>query len=452
MQKHKKLLIAKMAVVLSVIPALIYARSQGPDPRNTGAPGDKTCAQASCHIGTPNTGGGNVKITFAGGASYTPGTKQRIMVTVTDSTARIYGFQMSARLASNPINGQAGTFTPVDASTFVLCDDGSERDALPGKVCKSSFPVEFIEHTLANSTNVFNYDWTPPATNVGNITLYAAGNGANANGREDSGDKIYTSSLELTPATTSAAKPAIRAAQPVLQAFSGTAGVSAGTWLEIYGSDLSATTREWAGADFSGNTAPTQLEGVKVNINGKPAFVRYVSPTQINVQAPEDTATGPINVEVVNAGGTSDPVIVQKAKVSPALLTTPSFNVGGRQYVAALFPDFATFVGKTNLIAGVPFRPAKPGDTIIIFAVGCGATTPASPAGQFFGDARPLASPVVVSFGQTIAQSSAFLAANAVGLCQFNVVVPNVADGDISIDATVDGTATGQTLFTTVQK
>jgi uncharacterized membrane protein YGL010W len=50
------------------------------------------------------------------------------------------------------------------------------------------------------------------------------------------------------------------------------------------------------------------------------------------------------------------------------------------------------------------------------------------------------------------AQAQGFLAAGAVGLCQFNVTVPNVSDGDIRIDATVDGTATGQTLYTTVQR
>ena len=376
-------------------------------------------------------------------------------VTVSDSTARVFGFQFTARQKGSDDykSGAAGSLAPLDASTFVLCDDGSERDGLPGKVCKAQFPVEFIEHHLQPSTTgVFTFDWTPPATDVGIVRFYAAGNAANGNG-QPTGDKIYTTMLELTPAEAAAPqKPAIRAAQPVLQAFSGAPGLSAGTWLEIYGTNLSTTTREWAGSDFQGNQAPTQLEDVKVNINNKAAFVRYISPTQINVQAPDDDSTGPVRVEVVNANGTSDPAIVTKSKVSPALLTTPSFNVGGKQYLAALFPDFVTFVGRSGLIAGVPFRPAKPGETIIVFAVGCGATTPASPAGQFFSDARPLASPVQVQFGGTVAAASAFLAANSVGLCQFNVTVPDVADGDIRFDATVDGAATGQTLFTTIQR
>src|SRR5262249_8785234 len=150
----------------------------------------------------------------------------------------------------------------------------------------------------------------------------------------------------------------------------------------IYGTNLSSATREWAGTDFTGTKAPTSLEGVRVKIAGKDAFVRYVSPTQVNVQAPDDIGTGNgIAVELTNSAGTSN-TTVTAAVVSPALLTTPSFLVGGRQYVAALFTDFQTFVGRANLIAGVPFRPAKAGDTIVVYAVGCGATSPASPAGE----------------------------------------------------------------------
>jgi hypothetical protein len=86
---------------------------------------------------------------------------------------------------------------------------------------------------------------------VGNIRIYVAGNSANGNG-QNTGDRIFTANYTLTPATAQAARPAIRAEQPVLQAFSGTAGVSSGTWIEIYGTNLSPTTRV-GGNDFSGN-------------------------------------------------------------------------------------------------------------------------------------------------------------------------------------------------------
>ena len=243
--------------------------------------------------------------------------------------------------------------------------------------------------------------------------------------------------------------PKIRTDQPpVLQSFSDKAALSPGTWLQIFGSNFSTVTREWAGSDFTGSKAPTSLEGVRVKVAGKDAFVRFVSPGQVNVQAPDDIGTGSgVTVELTNAGGTSSTTMTA-AKVSPALLTTPNFLVGGRQYVAALYPDFTTFVGRVNLIPGVAFRPAKVGDTIIIFAVGCGATNPTSPAGVIAPSPRPLAAPITVRFGQTAATAQAFV--GGVGLCQFNVTVPTVAAGDIAIEASVDGVATGQNLFTTI--
>ncbi|MBI4873823.1 MAG: hypothetical protein HY822_04225 [Acidobacteria bacterium] len=447
MIRQRKIVVAKCAAVLSVVPALIYAYSGGPPARHTGAPGDTVCTE--CHVGAANPSGGKVEIAFPGGMTYMPGAKQRLTVTVTDSPARtVNGFQVSARLASNERNAQAGTFTPLDATTQAICEDDSAK---PSTGCRATAPLEFIEHTPSgNRTNTWTFEWTPPATDAGNVRFYVAGNSANGNG-QNSGDRIFTANYTLTPAGSAAPRPAIRAAQPVLQAFSGTPGLSSGTWLEIYGTNLSPATREWGGNDFSGNRAPTQLDGVGVNVNGKPAFVRYISPTQINVQAPDDEAVGPVRIEVAGPNGTSDAVSMQKSKVSPAVLTTPLFNVGGRQYAAALHPDFQTFVGSPNLIAGVAFRPARPGDTIILFAVGCGATNPATPAGQFFNEARPLALPYQVTFGSAVAQVQGFLAAGAVGLCQFNVTVPNVAAGDSRIDVAIDGVATGQTLYTTVQ-
>ena len=56
--------------------------------------------------------------------------------------------------------------------------------------------------------------------------------------------------------------------------------IQAGSWISIYGTSLAGGTESWNG-DF-----PTSLAGVSVTINGKPAYLSYVSPTQINVQAP----------------------------------------------------------------------------------------------------------------------------------------------------------------------
>src|SRR5271157_4156958 len=75
---------------------------------------------------------------------------------------------------------------------------------------------------------------------------------------------------------------------------SGAAAIESGSWVSIYGSGLAATTRNWQASDFSGNNLPTTLDGVSVQINGKKAAICYVSPGQLNVQAPTDTASGTV--------------------------------------------------------------------------------------------------------------------------------------------------------------
>jgi len=64
--------------------------------------------------------------------------------------------------------------------------------------------------------------------------------------------------------------------------------IQSGSWVAIYGTDLTIFTRDWTGA-ITGDRLPTALSGVKVTIDGKPAAVYYISPTHINVQAPNAT-------------------------------------------------------------------------------------------------------------------------------------------------------------------
>jgi uncharacterized protein (TIGR03437 family) len=409
-----------------------------------------------CHAGPGNpTRGSGVEIEFPEGLQYTPGVKQRWTIRVTGAQGAVYGFQASARLASNERSGQAGAFTPVDATTQVLCQDNRPKT---GSGCRAETPVEFAGHTLAGQGNTFVVEWTPPASDVGNVRVYVAGNAGNGNGQPDPGDRIFLNNYTLTPAAGQEPlpPPQIAAGTSVLQAFSGRQGLSSGTYIEIYGSNFTRNTRTWAGSDFTNNgtQAPTELDGVKVSVNGKPAFVYFISPGQINVQTPDDDALGNVNLEVETASGKSNAAVVNKTRVSPALLAPAVFNVGGRQYVVAQFQDFQTYVGRPGLISGVNFRPARPGEVITIFAVGCGPTNPASPAGQVVSGLRTISSPLQVTFGSTVAQAQGFMAPGAVGLCQLNITVPNVtgdSSGDIRIDATVDNVPTGQTLFTTVQ-
>lgn len=232
--------------------------------------------------------------------------------------------------------------------------------------------------------------------------------------------------------------------------FGGGAVIATGTWIEIYGERLSGSAREWAGGDFSGSNAPTMIDGVRVKVNGRDAFVRFVSPGQINAQVPDGIGVGNVNVQVIAPAGTSNSFALTAAARTPALLAPLSFRDGGRQYAGALFAD-GSFVGRPGLLPGVAFRPAKAGDRLILYGVGFGAVNPVNAAGAITTQANALPR-VEVKMGNTSAAVEyAGLAGGFVGLYQLNVVVPMGLNGDVALTVSVDGVGLTQTLFLTVE-
>jgi uncharacterized protein (TIGR03437 family) len=246
----------------------------------------------------------------------------------------------------------------------------------------------------------------------------------------------------------SSAGPALPTIQSAMPSFMGSAGFSSNMYMDIYGANFTDHSRTKTSSDFSGSTAPTQLDGVSVTVDGKAAFVNFISPGQININLPADTATGQVPVQVKSGNQLSNTVMVTLAAASPALWTTPQFLVNGKQYVVALTPNFSSYIGHPNMVAGLSFTLPKAGDTVTIFALGCGPTTPATPAGVIPSQGSPLTLPYQVSIGGTTAKvSSAGSVPGTLGLYQFNIVIPAVAAGDQSIQLTVNGVANAQNLF-----
>lgn len=224
-----------------------------------------------------------------------------------------------------------------------------------------------------------------------------------------------------------------------------------GSWIEIYGANLATATRPWGTADFTGDESPTSLSGTSVTINGQPAYVAYISPAQVNVQVPSGVSTGIQYLTLKGPGGTSPIYQVVITQLAPGLDAPASFNIGGTQYVAALFGD-GTYVLPTGSIPGVTSRPAKPGDTITLYGVGFGPVTPAVPAGQIAQGLTTLAN-FSISIGGTAATVTyAGLAPQFVGLYQFDVTVPQVTAGNsVPVTFTLNGTSGTQTLYTSIQ-
>jgi uncharacterized protein (TIGR03437 family) len=237
-------------------------------------------------------------------------------------------------------------------------------------------------------------------------------------------------------------------------AFGGFSSVAPGSWVEIYGSNLAPATQGWTGSDFIGNNAPTMLNGVSVSIGGQAAFVDYISATQVNAQLPSNIATGgPLQLTVTNANGTSVPVNITVNTTEPGLLAPASFLIGANQYVVAQHSD-GTYVLPVGAISGVASSPAKPGEILVIYGVGFGSVTPNIPAGEIATETNQLSTSFEVLFGKTPAKLPYFgLAPNFVGLYQFNVTVPAVANSNLTpLTFNLGGVAGTQTLYTAVQQ
>lgn len=247
-------------------------------------------------------------------------------------------------------------------------------------------------------------------------------------------------------------RPTISTTNALTPSFSGRAGFGSNMYVEIYGTNLSTSTRVWGGSDFNGPRAPTVLDGVSVTVNGRPAFVYYISPTQININTPEDTATGPVNIQVTNSLGVSNVGVATRARVSPTLHSIPLFASQGRTHVVAQTPDFRSFIGPPGMVTGVNFNRARPGDRVIIYALGCGPTNPPTEAGVAAAQNSALALPFELRIGGQRAEVAfAGVAAGTIGLYQLNVTIPPVPGGDQPIELTVDGLSNSQNLHIAIE-
>jgi uncharacterized protein (TIGR03437 family) len=236
-------------------------------------------------------------------------------------------------------------------------------------------------------------------------------------------------------------------------AFGAFSSVAPGTWVEIYGLNLAPAARTWATTDFNGNSAPTSLGGVQVTVGGQHAFIDYVSPGQVNAQLPSNIGLGSLQLTVTSGNVTSAAVNITVNATQPGVLAPPSFKIGANQYVVAQFGD-GTYVLPAGAIAGVTSRPAKPGETIVIYGIGFGPVVPNTPAGQIATVTTQLSASLQVLFGQTAAQVRyAGLTQGSVGLYQFNIVVPPVPDNNlVPITFSLGGAPATQTLYTAVHQ
>lgn len=202
--------------------------------------------------------------------------------------------------------------------------------------------------------------------------------------------------------------------------FEGGEAVPQGGLVALYGEQFSSGDP----ATPSGLPLPTTLGGLQVLLNDQPVPLFYTSYGQINFQVPYTAQPGPARVRVVRDGTSGNQISMEITPRAPRLLRLGIGNYGIVVNQDGTFPIRST--------PGVPSRPARAGEALVIYAIGLGPTSPAAATGQA-APASPLAQvpDTLVLFGSAgittgIAVTPLFagLTPNFVGLYQINVVVP----------------------------
>jgi uncharacterized protein (TIGR03437 family) len=239
----------------------------------------------------------------------------------------------------------------------------------------------------------------------------------------------------------------------VANAFGDTPLIAPNTWVEIKGTNLSPVepgVRTWANSDFFGNQMPIELDGVSVTVNGKHAFLWYVSPTQVNILTPPDPIQGPVQVQLTNNGLVSNAMSVASQALSLSFFAIVSFG-NGKPYVYGRHQDSSgTLIGPPNLIPGVTSTPVKPPETISLAANGFGPTSMQVVSGSVSqgGTLSPL--PVVTIGGVPV--NVRFAGLVSPGNYLFNIDVPaSLPNGDQQISATYNGQTTQSGVLLTIQ-
>jgi uncharacterized protein (TIGR03437 family) len=132
---------------------------------------------------------------------------------------------------------------------------------------------------------------------------------------------------------------------------------------------------------------------------------------------------------------------------------SPAFFQWGN-YAVATHQDYSYAV-KNGTFAGLTTVPAAPGDVIILWGTGFGATDPVAPAGMETPSNATYStvSPVTVTIGSTSAQVyGTALAPGFAGLYQLAIQIPaGLANGDYPLVATIDNVAAPPVLISVQQ-
>lgn len=166
---------ALLLLILLSLPGLSMARSGNPPDGKTGAPGEGTCHD--CHSSYPiNSGDGAFAILAP--TDFEPNQTYEITVQVSDPGQTRWGFEI----------------TPLDQGIVTITDPThTQQSSSGGRI--------YVKQTSAGTYNgtpngpvSWSFDWQAPSDPPEQITFYASGIAANANGNTN-GDYVYTTTF-----------------------------------------------------------------------------------------------------------------------------------------------------------------------------------------------------------------------------------------------------------------
>ncbi|MCU1336181.1 MAG: hypothetical protein JWO19_1762 [Bryobacterales bacterium] len=239
----------------------------------------------------------------------------------------------------------------------------------------------------------------------------------------------------------------------------GSPSIAQNTWLEIKGLNLAPSNTPaggvyWSNApEFALGRMPTQIGGVSVTVNDKPAYVWWFCSAvttsacesdQINVLSPLDNTLGPVQVFVTSQNVSSAPMIVNMQSIAPSFLL---FDTTGHS--VATHTDFR-LLGPASLFPGLS-TPARPQEVAIVWAIGFGLPATSLLAGSATQTGSLPVLPVC-QIGSTPATVTTAVLVGP-GLYALFVVVPSGAiNGDNVVSCTYRNSTTPAGNLITVQR
>lgn len=252
----KKLNGARIASLLTLLflitlSTISFTNSGGAPGGHTAAPGEINCT--TCHAGTLQTSGTNYNnISLTGdftGNGYIPDSTYTITFSYTHSGKSKFGYQLTCL---DNADKMAGSFALIS---------GNNKSRINSKTINGSLR-NYMNHTSSGNSgsgsNKWEFEWTAPSSNLGEVKFYTVVNSANGSGT--GGDIIIAREFTINPSDS----------LPEVTASSSSTTICAGELVELKGSTTDSVSKwAWSISGASPSSSSTKDVDVRFQNPGK---------------------------------------------------------------------------------------------------------------------------------------------------------------------------------------